>query len=89
MLTIERFVKRDYKIGFEELKAQKEVRIKIALKRKMIEKALQGDNTMLIWLSKQMLGYTDKVEERSHQMIDQNVVYQTHFAGDEPSNRQP
>ena len=35
-----------------------------SLKRKMYETAMGGNITMMIWLSKQMLGYTDKVEEK-------------------------
>lgn len=38
---------------------------KISLKRKMFEMAIGGNCTMAIWLSKQMLGYTDKVENKS------------------------
>lgn len=35
---------------------------KASLKRKMWETAMGGNVTMMIWLSKQMLGYTDKQE---------------------------
>lgn len=38
---------------------------KSSLKRKMWEHAMGGNTTMMIWLSKQMLGYTDKVEEKT------------------------
>lgn len=38
---------------------------KMSLKRKMWETAMNGNVTMMIWLSKQMLGYTEKVEQRS------------------------
>jgi hypothetical protein len=37
---------------------------KSSLKRKMWETAMNGNCTMMIWLSKQMLGYTDKVEQK-------------------------
>lgn len=33
-----------------------------SLKKKMYELAMGGNITMCIWLSKQMMGYTDKVE---------------------------
>jgi hypothetical protein len=33
---------------------------KMSLKRKMHEKAMTGDTPMLIWLSKQRLGYRDR-----------------------------
>lgn len=36
---------------------------KSSLKRKMWEHAMGGNTTMMIWLSKQMLGYSDKVEQ--------------------------
>lgn len=38
---------------------------KSSLKRKMWETAMGGNVTMMIWLSKQMLGYTDKVEQKN------------------------
>lgn len=38
---------------------------KISLKRKMYEKATSGNTSMMIWLSKNMLGYSDKVEQRT------------------------
>lgn len=36
----------------------------MSLKRKMFETAMNGNVTMMIWLSKQMLGYRDQVELR-------------------------
>ena len=38
-----------------------------SLKRKMHEKAMQGDTTMLIWLSKQRLGYKERQAEDAQQ----------------------
>jgi len=38
----------------------------MSLKRKMHEKAMAGDTQMLIWLSKQRLGYRDRPPEESH-----------------------
>lgn len=37
---------------------------KSSLKRKMWETAQGGNITMMIWLSKQMLGYSDKIEQK-------------------------
>jgi hypothetical protein len=37
---------------------------KASLKRKMWDTAMQGNVTMLIWLSKQMLDYSDKKDEK-------------------------
>lgn len=38
---------------------------KSSLRRKMWELAQKGNVTMCIWLSKQLLGYTDKVEQKN------------------------
>jgi hypothetical protein len=62
--TIERAIEREKGMNFAEYQAQKEVLCKIGLKRKIIEKALAGDNTMLIWASKNYLNWSDKVEGR-------------------------
>jgi len=40
----------------------------MSLKRKMHEKAMSGDTQMLIWLSKQRLGYKDKQPEEATQV---------------------
>lgn len=38
---------------------------KVSLKRKMYDTAIAGNVTMMIWLSKNMLGYTEKIEQKS------------------------
>lgn len=51
---------------------------KSSLKRKMWEIAMNGNVTMCIWMSKQMLGYTDKVEQKevsvesAEKLVDSN-----------------
>lgn len=37
---------------------------KMSLRRKQYEKAMTGNTTMLIWLGKQFLGQSDKIETR-------------------------
>lgn len=50
---------------------------KTSLKRAMWKNAIQKENiTMQIWLSKQLLGYTDKVEEKIETNVKQNVTYE-------------
>ncbi len=51
-----------------------------SLKRKMYELAMGGNITMCIWLSKQMLGYTDKVEQKVVEKVDANLTYKTEWA---------
>lgn len=52
----------------------------VSLKRKMWEHAMGGNTTMMIWLSKQMLGYTDKVEERSKVDHTEKQIIQVRWA---------
>lgn len=40
-------------------------RLKVTLRQAQIKAALEGSTVMLIWLGKQMLGQTDKVESRT------------------------
>lgn len=61
--TIERAVIREKRMGFAEYFKRKSGRGKISLRRKMFETAQGGNVTMMIWLSKNMLGYRDKIEE--------------------------
>lgn len=63
--TIESVIKKTYQCTFAEFRDKKGVHTRMGIKRKMIEKALAGDNTMLIWLSKNMLGMSDKMETKT------------------------
>lgn len=56
-----------------------------SLKRKMWEHAMSGNTTMMIWLSKQMLGYTDKVEERTKLDSNHTQVIQIKWADEDDS----
>jgi hypothetical protein len=62
--TIERAIKKNFKCTFAEFRDKNAVHTRMSLKRKMIEKALAGDNTMMIWLSKNMLGMSDKIVQK-------------------------
>lgn len=63
--TIERCVKKKHGIKFAEYFKQKRVIGKISLRRAQYKKALDGDNTMLVWLGKQYLNQKDKQEVES------------------------
>lgn len=71
--TIERAVKRKFKKGFAEFFKQKKQKGKISLRRVMYQKAQDGNTTMLIWLSKNYLGMTDKIET----FDNEELVYKT------------
>ncbi len=63
--TIERACSREKKKGFAEYFQQKAGRGKISLRRKQFEMAQSGDRTMLVWLGKQYLKQTDKVDQNT------------------------
>jgi hypothetical protein len=60
--TLEKWCKRTYKKGFSDIFRIKRGNGKISLRRKQFEVALSGNPTMLIWLGRNMLGQTDKIE---------------------------
>lgn len=60
--TLERWVKREYRLTFAAVVEQKASGGKISLRRAMLQSALSGNVTAQIWLSKQYLGMTDKIE---------------------------
>lgn len=63
--TIERAVIREKKLGFAEYYKKKSCAGKISLRRSMFNKATtEGNVTMMIWLSKQYLGMSDKFDDR-------------------------
>lgn len=60
--TLEKWCKRTYKQNFSEIFKVKKGNGKISLRRKQFELAMSGNSTMLIWLGRNMLGQTDKIE---------------------------
>ena len=68
--TIEKVIKDNYQCTFTVFRDKKAVHTRMSIKRKMIEKALSGDNTMLIWLSKNMLGFSDKLVQTNQVTFD-------------------
>ena len=60
--TIENWCKRTYKASFSECYKKYSQGGKISLRREQWKKEKKGNSSMLIWLGKQWLGQTDKVE---------------------------
>lgn len=58
--TVERWCKRTYEVGFADSYKKFSAFGKTSLRRSQFELARKGNATMLIWLSKQYLGHTDK-----------------------------
>lgn len=63
--TIERTVKKKYKTTFAEVMRQNGSKGKIALRRGLFSLALKGNLGALIWLSKNHLGMSEKVETKN------------------------
>jgi IS30 family transposase len=60
--------KREKEIDFSNYSLEKKEKGDAALLGKQFEKALKGDNTQLVWLGKNRLRQTDKLEQRvNHQ----------------------
>lgn len=58
--TLKKQVSKHYNLNFSVVFAQKREIQKTILRKKRMEKALQGDTAMLIYLSKNILGETDR-----------------------------
>lgn len=62
--TLDRTIKRDKNMSFAAYFEQKASKGRISLRRKQYEIAMHGNVTMLIWLGKQWLNQTEKVEQK-------------------------
>jgi hypothetical protein len=71
--TLARAIKDKFGMGFAEYKAKRREPLKINLLVKQYEVAMRGNVSMLIWLGKQHLGQSDKVEEKSNSTIQINI----------------
>lgn len=78
--TVENRVKEHYGQTFSEVFKEKSAMGKMSLRRVMWNKAIEKqDNTMLIWLSKNQLGMSDRHEERviQEKPTEVKIVWQT------------
>ena len=69
--TLLRWCKNTYGTDFETAFKNHNQKGKISLRRAQMQKAVSGrmDTTMLIWLGKQYLGQTDKVETENVEKV--------------------
>ncbi|NDD53269.1 hypothetical protein EBZ39_05245 [bacterium] len=58
--------------------------LKMSLRRWQLEAAKKGNVAMLIWLGKQYLSQTEKVEEKITQEVKQEIIYATEWASKLP-----
>ena len=57
------------------------------LRRKMFEKAAEGNTTIMIWLSKQHLGMSDKIADLADKPTEQTVINLKYRPGDKPHEK--
>lgn len=62
--TIENFIKANWSMNFSQFSDKKKGYFRTRLRQKMINLALDGNPTMLIWCSKNILGWADKTETK-------------------------
>lgn len=72
--TIERACIREKKMQFAEYFDKKRRRGLISLRRKQMDVALSGNTTMLIWLGKQYLDQSEKVESKTTTELKRLVI---------------
>lgn len=62
--TLQDYVKATHGVTFQQLKAQKHEGVKLKLSGKQYEMAMKGSVPMAIWLGKQWLGQSDKMDQK-------------------------
>lgn len=66
--TIDRACHREKKMGFADYSLEKRGRGRISLRRQQFEVAMKGNVGMLIWLGKNYLDQTDKMETSNKEL---------------------
>lgn len=61
--TIEKWIKRNYKCSFSEFRSQKMAHTRFMIIREILEQCKKGNMTALIFASKNLCGWSDKVEQ--------------------------
>lgn len=61
--TLQDYVKTTHGVTFQQLKAQKHEGIKLKLAGKQYELAMKGNVAMAIWLGKQWLNQSEKIDQ--------------------------
>ena len=73
--TVHAWCKREFGVGFMEAFKIHSSQGKISLRRYQFKTAEKGNVSMLIWLGKQYLGQTDRVENVSDDLsLDEKIV---------------
>ena len=72
--TVEAWCRREYKMNFSDIYKKASGVGKMSLRRLQWKSAQDGNVTMQIFLGKQWLGQTDKVEQKTDATVTENQV---------------
>lgn len=62
--TIEKWINREHGISYSEFREQNMVHTRFMIVREILEQCKKGNTAMLIWASKNLLGWSDKLESK-------------------------
>jgi hypothetical protein len=86
--TLERRVRKEYKISFAEFQEQRQSKFRMSILQKQYESAMNGNVGMLVWLGKNYLGQLDKTEQKQQTTIAGEITWRAKWGGtDEPSDK--
>jgi hypothetical protein len=85
--TLNSAIKREFDCNFSEWYKKNSAKGKISLRRKQFEQALSGNTSLLIWLGKQWLGQTDKIENDSGTQINIDADFFSNLKNNNNDNK--
>lgn len=84
--TVEKYIRKEKGMGFREYRNRRMSSVRLKLIQKAQSKALDGDNTMLIFCLKNLCGWADKVEHGFDK--DKRTILLKYGLGDSPRDNE-
>lgn len=72
--TLKNRIKEKYDMNFKEYRDKKMSKMRLKLSQKQFEIAMRGNVRMLIWLGKQYLGQSEKVEQTTEIAVNPTQI---------------
>ena len=80
--SLVRWLKKTRGVTFDDLKKQKHEGLRLKLAGKQYELAMKGNPSMLIWLGKQWLGQSDKMDQKINEQDGFRIVLEDYTKKD-------
>lgn len=81
--TLDKRLKERYGCNFTEYRNKKKEKLRINIRKKQYDLAMKDNAAMLIWLGKNELGQSDKIEESTHLTGDAiKIIYDEYKKSD-------